>query len=54
MEGRGQSGVLRPQGLLLDRQRPPEERLGLGVLALGIVERRQAVEGRGHVRVLQA
>ena len=45
--------MLRPQRLLKNRQRPPEERLGLGVLALLVVELRQVVEARGYLGVLR-
>ena len=47
-------GVLRPNGLFLDRQRPLEKGLGLRVLALVTVEQRQAVEAICHVEVLRA
>ena len=40
--------MLRAQGLFPDCQRPLIERLGLGVLALGVVHRPQVVEARGH------
>ena len=43
--------MLRPQGLLPDRQRPLVERLGLGVLALGAVELCQVVERGRQARV---
>ena len=36
------------EGLLLDRQRAFVERLGLGVLALGVVELGQVVQACGH------
>ena len=50
-KARGHVGVRRSQGLLHDRQRALVERLGLGVAALGFVERGQVVEARGHVGV---
>ena len=40
-------------GLLQDAQRLFVERLGLGVLALIVVERRQVVEAGGHTRMLR-
>ena len=40
--------------LLHDRQRALVERLGLGVLTLGLIERRQVVETDGYVRVVGA
>ncbi len=45
--------MLGPQGVFIDRQRTLEERLGLGVVALGLVEQRQVVEARGHLGVLR-
>ena len=45
--------MLGPQGLLSDPQRTLVERLGLGVLALGVVELRQVVEALGHVGMLR-
>ncbi len=44
--------MLRPEGRLVDRQRPLVPRLRLGVLALVVVEPRQVVEARGNTRVL--
>ena len=46
--------MLRPQRLLLDRQRPLVERLGLLVPALGLIEHGEAVETLGHVRMVRA
>ena len=46
--------MLRAQGLFPDRQCPLIERLGLRVLALVVVKRRQVVEARGYVGVLRA
>ena len=43
--------MLGSQGLLEDRQRPLMKRLGLGVLALGVIERRQVVEAGGQAWV---
>ena len=48
VEARGHVGVLGPQGLLVDRQRPLVERLRLAVLTLGAIEPRQVVEAGGH------
>ena len=53
VEARGHVGVLRPQSLLLDRQRPLVERLGLGIPALGMVNQPQVVEADGHGGVLR-
>ena len=44
--------MLGPDGLLHDHQCSLVERLGLGVPALGLVDRRQAVEVYSHVQVL--
>ena len=44
VEARGHIGVLRTKALFIDRQRPPVKGLSLGVLALGLVKRRQIVE----------
>ena len=46
--------MLRPQRLLLDRQRPLVERLSLPVPALGLIEHGEAVETLGHVRMVRA
>ncbi len=46
-------GMIAPQRLLTDRQRPLVERLGLGVPALVLVERRQGGEARGHTGMLR-
>ncbi len=48
----GQLGMLWPQGLLPDRQRPLVERLGFGVAALGVVQRGEIVEAGGDVRMI--
>ena len=53
VEARGDMGMRRPQGLLVDRQRPLVERLGLGVLVLDTVKLRQVVEARGYQGVLR-
>ncbi len=45
--------MLRPKRLLVDRQRPLVERLGLGVLALDAVKLRQVIEARGYQGVLR-
>ena len=44
----------RPQRLLVNRQRALVEKLGLHVLTLRIVERRQVVEALGHVGTMGA
>ena len=41
--------MLRPERLLADRQGSPVERLGLGVAALGLVQKGQVVEARGDI-----
>ena len=42
------------EGLLPNGQRPLEERLGLGVRALRLIQRREVVEARGHVGMVGA
>ena len=44
LEAGGHVGVLRPQSLLINRQRALVERLGLGVHTLVEIHRRQVVE----------
>ena len=44
--------MLGTEGLLPDAERALIERLGLRVLALGIVKHRQVVEARGHIGML--
>ena len=46
--------MIRRQTNLQDLQRALIQRLGLGVLALGIVERRQVVEALRYVGMLPA
>ena len=53
-QARGHIGMLRPKGLLLDRERPRTERLSLGVAALGAVALRQVVEADGHLAMVGA
>ena len=45
--------MLGSQSLLPNRQRPPVKRLGLGVLALVVVQLRQAVEAGSHLGMLR-
>jgi hypothetical protein len=44
--------MIRAEGFLPDRQRALEERLGLRVLALGVVQRREVVQARGHIGMI--
>jgi hypothetical protein len=44
--------MFRTQGFLADLYGTLVERLGLAVLALGVVEQCQVVEGRGHIWML--
>ncbi len=53
LQGRGHVGMVWSQGFLRNRQRPIHKRFCLGVLALGILERRQVVEAPGHVGMLR-
>ncbi len=46
--------MLGSQGLFPNRQRALVERLGLGVAALIVVERRQVVEKDGSGRIIRA
>ncbi len=46
--------MVRTKGILVNRQRPLVERLGLGVAALGFVESRQVVEKGGSGRIIRA
>src|SRR3989442_15684296 len=46
--------MIRAESLLIDRQRALEERLGLRVLALGLVELREVVQARGHIGMIRA
>ncbi len=46
--------MVRPQRLLPNRQRALVERLGLRVLALGVVEQSQIVQARGHIGMIGA
>ena len=46
--------MIRAESLLPDRQRALVERLGLRVLALGIVQRREVVQARGHIGMIRA
>jgi len=48
----GDLAVFGAEPLLLDRERPVEQRLGLGVLTLGEVEQGQVVERPGHLQLL--
>ena len=54
VEGLGVVGMVRAQGLLPDRQRLAEHRLGAGIVAHGPVQRGQVVEGSGVVGVVRA
>ncbi len=45
--------MLRPEGLLPDRQGALVERLGLGVLALVVVEQRVIVEAVGYIPMVR-
>ena len=40
--------------LLINRQRAPIERLGLGVASLVLIEQGQVVEGRRHIGMIGA
>ena len=48
VEAHGDIGMFRPENLLQDCQRPPEERLRRLVAALGTVQPGEVVEARGH------
>lgn len=41
------------EGLLFDRQGALVQRLGLRVLALGLVQRREVVEALGHIGMIR-
>jgi hypothetical protein len=49
---RADLGVVGPEPLLPDGQGPAEERFGLGIAPLLIMERRQVVEAGGDVRMV--
>src|SRR5207247_11379909 len=47
-------GGVRPEGLLVDGERAPVERLGVRVPALRLIEERRLVEARDEPRVFRA
>src|SRR6266404_379260 len=44
--------MIRTDSLLSDRQRALEERLGLRVLTLGLVQRREVIQARGYIGMI--
>ena len=50
----GDVGMVRAVGPLVDRQRPPHQRLGLGQAVRGLQQRRQVVEVAGDVGMVRA
>ena len=54
LQARGHIGMVGAERLFPDRKRSPVERLGLGVVALVLVQQGQTVQASGHIGMLGA